>query len=135
RHSGKAPYRDKRDGRTVLSVRVGDEVVALVRRTARERQCTIADLLRPAILSAIGANPPSSGILTEPAPGRAFPPVRRLATAPSQPVRNAITDSLASARLVAADAAVTNDQRSRHQQNSPPGLLTEAMAPRSLRFR
>src|SRR3954471_1351496 len=45
-----------RDGRAVLAVRVGDELAELVRRTARQRGCTIADLLRPAILATIAAN-------------------------------------------------------------------------------
>jgi hypothetical protein len=129
RRSGEPRCRDKRDGRTVLSVRVGDEVVSLVRRTAQQRQCTIADLLRPAILSAIAENPPSSGTLAEPAPGQAFPPVRRLAPTRSLAVRNAITEGLTErARLTAADAAVTSDRRSRDQQNAqPPGFMSDAM--------
>jgi hypothetical protein len=44
-----------RDGRAVLSVRLGAETCALVRHAARERGCTIADLLRPAILGAVNA--------------------------------------------------------------------------------
>src|SRR4249920_234037 len=46
------PFRDKRDGRAVLAVRIGDELAALVRRTAQRQGRTISDLLRPAILAA-----------------------------------------------------------------------------------
>jgi hypothetical protein len=63
RRLGEPRYREKRDGREILSVRIGDELAALVRRTARHRGCTIADLLRPAILAAV--NHPSTELLTE----------------------------------------------------------------------
>jgi hypothetical protein len=52
-----------RDGRAVLSVRLGTETCALVRHIAKERGCTIADLLRPAILATVNApstTPPPS---------------------------------------------------------------------------
>jgi hypothetical protein len=54
---------DKREGRAILSVRVGDELAALVRLAARQRGCTIADLLRPAIATAV--NLPSTHQLSE----------------------------------------------------------------------
>jgi hypothetical protein len=62
-----------RDGRAVLSVRLGAETCALVRHAATERGCTIADLLRPAILAAVNApstttNTPTVSQTT--APGR-----------------------------------------------------------------
>jgi hypothetical protein len=61
-----------RDGRAVLSVRLGAETCALVRNAAKERGCTIADLLRPAILAAVNApsttNTPAVSQTT--APGR-----------------------------------------------------------------
>jgi hypothetical protein len=62
RRSGRERY--GRDGRAVLSVRLGAETCALVRLAAKERGCTIADLLRPAILATVNApstaapNPP-----------------------------------------------------------------------------
>jgi len=42
---------------------MGDQLAALVRQTARQRGCTIADLIRPAILAAV--NQPSTEHLSE----------------------------------------------------------------------
>ena len=70
RRLGESRCRGKRDGRAVLSVRVGDDLAPLVRRTARHRGCTIAELLRPAMLAAVAANQPSTGTLTEPDSGQ-----------------------------------------------------------------
>jgi hypothetical protein len=127
RRFGEPRYRDKRDGRAVLSVRVGDEVVALVRRAARERGCTIADLLRPAIISAVSQ--PSTDHLSEikPTAGLHMRPRTIAETGPpaTERARQALSGNLAEqARLAAADAAVSAGCQPR-QAHDAAGLFTE----------
>ena len=120
---GEHRYRDTRDGQAVLSVRVGDELAALVRLTARRQGRTLSDLLRPAILAAV--NQPSTEHLTELPPDRGLHMHARKLAAPSMSSdRNGISVGLAErAKLAAADAAVTADRRSRDLRSA--GLLTE----------
>jgi hypothetical protein len=83
-----------RDGRAVLSVRLGAETCALVRLAAKERGCTIADLLRPAILGAVNApstTPPPS-VPQAKTPGEQM--AARLADPPSASLANAISRRL-----------------------------------------
>jgi hypothetical protein len=109
RRLGEPRRRDKRDGREVLSVRVGDEVAALVRRSARQSGRTISDWVRQVILAAV--NQPSTDHLTE---LRELPSPFMARTLPHDAVRQAITDSLArQARLTDAGAAVMIDRRPR----------------------
>jgi hypothetical protein len=111
-------YRDVRDGRAVLSVRIGDELAALVRRTAHQRGCTIADLLRPAIRAAV--NQPSTEPLSE------FPPTFTPHKLPREATRQAITRSLTEqAGLAAADAARTAGRLPRDGRMTEPGIMTE----------
>jgi hypothetical protein len=115
---GERRHRDKRDGSAILSVRIGDELAALVRRTARQRGCTIADLLRPAIRAAV--NQPSTEPLSE------FPPAFMPRTLPREASRQALSTSLAEqAHLAAAGAAVMTDRRSRDGRMTEPGMLKE----------
>jgi hypothetical protein len=128
RRIGDRQYRDTRDGRAVLSVRVGDEVAALVRRAARERGCTIADLVRPAILAAVSQ--PSTHQLTERPSEQGFHMQARTIAktpVPSDTARQALSTTLAEqARLARADAAVISDRRSRNLQNAErPGMMSE----------
>lgn len=130
RRLGEPRRRDKRDGRAVLAVRVGDELAALVRGIARQRGCSIADLLRPAILRAV--NEPQTEPLTPLAGERLFPgQPRRMPAAPDPKVRARIRTSLADqARLAAADAATVADRRSRDQCAIAPGMLTDGLVPK-----
>jgi hypothetical protein len=132
---GEQRYRDKRDGRAVLSVRVGDELAALVRLTARRQGRRISDLLRPAILAAV--NQPSTEHLAELPPDRGLHMHARKLAAPSiASDRALIRVGLAErARLAAADAAATADRRPRAQQDKNPGMMTEMPNQSSLLLR
>ena len=126
RRFGEPRRRDKRDGRAVLAVRVGDELAALVRGVARQRGCTIADLLRPAILRAV--NEPQTQPLAPLAGERLFlGQPRKMPAALDPKVRARISTSLADqARLTAADAATTEDRRSRDYRARMAGAPTDA---------
>ena len=126
RRFGEPRRRDKRDGRAVLAVRVGDELAALVRGVARQRGCTIADLLRPAILRAV--NEPQTQPPIPLAGERHFPgQSRKMAVARDPGVNARIGTSLAhQAHLAAAGAATMADRRSRDQRARALSTPTDA---------
>jgi hypothetical protein len=139
RLSGERRHRDKRDGRAILGVRVGDELAALVRRTARQRGCTISDLLRPAILNAVAVNPPLTEHLTELPSERDVHMRPRMLAVPRDQfgrdrTRQTISDNLSEqARLKDADAATMVGRPPPDGRLTEPGMLTEL--PGSLRAR
>ena len=118
RRLGEPRFRDKRDGRAVLSIRVGDEIAAIVRHTAQQRGCTIADLLRPAILLAV--NHPSTEGPAESLPER--PSHLRSRTAPRPGVNGAVD-------MRAVQAARIRSEEGKHA--GEPGLFTERPSRRS----
>jgi hypothetical protein len=131
RLSSERRHRDKRDGRAILGVRIGDELAALVRRTARQRGCTISDLLRPAILNAVAVNQPLTEHLTELPSERGVHMRPRTLAAPRDQFgrdrsRQSISDNLAEqARLAAAGAATMAGRQARDGRLTEPGMLKE----------
>jgi hypothetical protein len=122
-------HRDKRDGRAVLAVRVGDELASLVRLAAPRQGRTISDLLRPAIIAAVNQPSTQRSELHSPA----FMP----RTLPREAARQALSSSLGEqARLAAAGAAVMADRRPRDARGAnSSGMLTDAVAFGSLSLR
>jgi hypothetical protein len=115
-----------RDGRTALTVRLGDQLVAQVRDLAQQRRCTVSQLLREALQSVI---PPSSA----PFHAHREQPVSFLPRRLEVP-RKAISANLAEqARLAAADAATMVDRRSRNARApNEEGMMTERWGQSSL---
>ena len=125
RRIGEPRGRDTRGGRAVLSARVGDEVAALVRCSARQSGRTISDWVRQVILAAV--NQPSTGHVPEvPSERGSHMRPRTLPTSASanETARRTLSTNFADqARLAAADAAVMADSCARPHQDSGDGAV------------